>query len=725
MTQEHKGYIIYVDSGGTFTDAFIVKPDGSFVSGKAESDPIDFVGSFFNAITAAAARMGSESVEEIIANCDEIGYGTTAGTNIIVTGEGGPKLGLITTRGIEDRTFVWRQRVAGLSQMEAMHMIATGYPKPLIPRSLVKGLTERIDCKGQVLLPLREEEARLAAEELLKEEVEGIAVCFLWSFLNSSHEERVRQIIEEIAPGIMVALSSEISPTVREYPRIMSTIIDLHIGKGLRELLAIIEERLNQYGYKRPLLVMQAAGGVAQSKVVNPGTTLHSGPVGGLMGVEFLKQKYGHKNAVGSDVGGTSFDICVSPEKGEILKRESVVGRYEVATPMREIITIGAGGGTIAWIDKITRTLHVGPQSAGAVPGPVCYGKGGTEPTVTDADLVLNRINPDYFLDGSMWLNRERSMEVIEEKIAKPLQLDVIKAAEGIVDIIDASMSAALKAIVSAKGITPDQYVLFAYGGMGATHCCGYAKAKGLGFSKIIVVPYSSVFCAFGGATSDIQHRYEASPLISWRDLPYNIVTQRFELEQLTSLDQFPALTIERYNTLVRQLEKRAYDDLLAEGFSEEEAILSHEVLARYAGQLYETRCSVPVGAINEVEDVQALLKAFEEEYLSLFSAEAMAPRGGVEIISIAVVASAPATKPGLTEHEFVGKDASHALKGEREVYFDGRWMPTKIYEMARLQAGNMVEGPAIIETVDTTLVVTPQWRLTVDNFLNMALESK
>ncbi|HLA28616.1 MAG TPA: hydantoinase/oxoprolinase family protein [Syntrophales bacterium] len=714
-------YITYVDTGGTFSDAVVVEPDGTFTRGKADTLPERLEKSFFNCIEVAAENKG-KSLKEVIANSAEIGYGTTQGTNIIAAELPGPKLGMITTKGIEDRTLYWRLRSAGLTKVEAMHMAASGHPKPIIPRTLIKGVTERIDSLGEVVFPLREGEVRKAVKELLDERIEGIAICFLWSFFNPVHEQKVRDIIQEMAPGVTVALSSEVSPTIREYPRFTSTIIDLHIGKALKELLEKIEGRLRKYGYKKPLLVMQAAGGVAQTLVVKPGTTLHSGPVGGLTGVEFLKSIYGFPNALGSDVGGTSFDVTFSPEKGEELKLEPVVGRYEIATPMREIITMGAGGGTIAWVDPVTRTLRVGPQSAGGVPGPACYDIGGAKPTVTDADVVLNRIDADYFLGGRKKLNRKTALAAIEEKIAKPLKMDTIEAAYGICEIVDTAMNATVKAVLATRGADPSKFVLFAFGGAGPTHCAGYSA--GLGFPKVIIPPFAAVFSAFGAATADIKHRFEASPYLLLPNLPFDATTSGFEADKIT-LAMAPSWAISRFNSAFADLEERAFKDLDKEGFKREEVTFKHEIMARYGGQLWELRITSPVSRIKTNTDLALLVKAFENEYKTRYSEIVMSPAGGIEVISIGLVASAPAAKPRLVRKDLVGKDPSSALKGERNVYFDGKWLSTKVYEVMKLKPGNRVEGPAIIEAIDTTLVIPKDRRVTMDEYSNMVMEER
>ena len=717
---EKKGYIAYVDTGGTFSDAVIVSPDGTFSTGKAATEPNRLERSFIGCLESAGKAMG-KSLQDVLSNADEVGYGTTVGTNMIVSESEGPKLGLITTKGFEDRIHQWRLRPAGLLKPEAMHMISSGHPKPLIPRPLIKGVSERVDVAGNAVIPLDETGLRRAVTELIKAGVEGIAICFLWSFLDNAHEVRAREIINEINPGLMVSISSEVAPTMREYPRLMSTIIDLHIGRALKELLKTIERRLQEYGYTRPLLVMQAIGGVAQAEVVHPGTTLHSGPVGGLAGVEFLKRQYGIKNAVGSDVGGTSFDVTIASEKAEDFLREPIVGRYEIATPMREIITIGAGCGTIAWVGEIIKVLHAGPQSAGSEPGPVCYDAGGVLPTVADADLVTNRLNADYFLGGSKKLNRDKAMKAIQEKIADPLGIDVMDAAEGIIKIIDASMQSTLRTTLASKGIDPAKYALFAFGGGGPCHCAGYSA--GLGFPKVIIPYFASVFSAFGASTANIRHRYETSPYVSLPKLPFDEVKMRFATDELQSLDQIPPFIIERFNSMIEGLEERIYSELKFEGYTRDAVAVRYEILSRYGGQTWETRVPCPVSRIRSVEDLRTIIRLFEEEYEKVYGKVAMAPRGGLEIITVAVEAEAPTIKPVVARSELAGEDPSVARKGNRQVYFDGHWADTIIYEMDQIKAGNVIQGPAIVEGKDTTLVIPVGRKVIRDEYLNFVME--
>ena len=713
-------YIIYIDTGGTFSDTVILKSDGSFVVGKSPTTPEELEECFFKSIQAAADKMNI-SLQDVLSGTDFVGYGTTIGTNMLVTEKGGPKLGFITTKGLEDRTVIPRLRCAGLHPKDGMHIVAADGPRPLIPRKFIYGVAERVDSQGEEVIPLNEKDVEAAVRALLDEGVEGIAVGFLWSFLYHGHERRVGEIIKDMAPDLPVSLSSEVAPILREYPRFMSTIIDLYIGRALRDLLKRIEGQLKEYGYMRPLLIMQAIGGVAVSKSVKPATTLHSGPVAGLVGVEFYKKLYGYKNAIGTDVGGTSFDITMSLEKGEEYLREPIAGRYALANPMRELNIIGAGGGTIAHIDPITGGLLVGPESAGAAPGPICYGRGGTEPTVTDADLVMNRLDPDYFLGGKLDLDMKDAEAAIKEKIAGPLKMTVIEASEAICRIIDAKMEATLNTIMAVKGVDPKETVALAFGGAGASHCAGYTK--NIGFPKVIIPRHAAVFCAFGASTADIKHRYEASPFILIADIPWDIVTLRFDVHKMNSLEEIPSWVPDRFNRMFEELEQKALKDMKIEGFMWEEVSRSYEFLGRYGGQLWEIRCISPVSRIRDIKDLRVLIQAFEEEYRDLFSKEAMSPRGGLEIISIALVVEAPTQKPIFVKSDFVGEVPSQALKGRRDVCFNSAMVRTNIYDLDLLQVGNVVEGPAVIEGTETNIVVPEDRKVTTDEYLNFVME--
>ena len=719
MEQKDGRYVVYLDTGGTFSDCVIIKEDGSFVTGKALTTQDDLEICFFNAIDNAARHLGKD-LKGVLKNCDLLGFGTTAGTNALITLQG-PKLGLIITTGFEDTTIMMRGvgRWAGIHPFISMHVPATDKPEPLIPRYLIKGVTERIDTVGNVVVPLYEQEVREAVRELLDEGVEGIAVCLLCSYVNDVHEKRVAEIIGEMSPAMPVSKSHIVSPLIRDYARTNSTIADLFVGSAVRDLFEKIKQKLANQGYTRPLLVMQAAGGLSRSEVVSPITTLHSGPVGGLTGVEFFMDVYGFKNAVGTDVGGTSFDVSLVPEEGAKFLREPVVARYNLQNPMREILTFGAGGGTIAYIDKLSGALRVGPQSAGSSPGPVCYDKGGVEPTVTDADVIMGRIDPDYFLGGTITLNKEKAEKAMKEKIADPLGMTVLEAAEAVCTIIDSYMRDALHTNFATRGLNVVDYACFAFGGAGAVHCAGYTKD--MGFQKVIAAPFSATFSAFGASTANVLHRYESSPYSVFPYMEFSKTDRRFTLESLEGLSKED---LERFNRMYKDLEKRCYEDMAAEGFDRKDVQVVYPVQMRYGGQLDEVEFVSPVNQITTVDDFKSILTAFEKEYIKLYSEGALYPEGGVEIMGIALQGSAVVQTPAVPEKPLASEDPGPAKKGEREVYFEGRMVNTKIYDMNKLQAGNKIDGPAIIEGIDTNLVIPMNHKVFIDKYLNMVMET-
>lgn len=712
-------YFIYLDTGGTFSDCIVLEPSGTFVAGKSPTTPQDLSKGFFDTLEVVASEMG-KPLKDLLSNTSVLGYGTTEGTNVVVTGTGAYRLGLITTRGHEDRTIIMRLMSAGLSRQEAMHSTRVFKPEPLVPRTRIRGIVERIDSKGNIVIPLREDTVREAVKELLAEGVEGIAVGLMWSFINPCHERRVGEIIEEMAPGMPVSLSSTTAPIFREYPRFMSAIIDLYIGKALKELLERIDSRLKEHGYAYPLLVLQASGGLARAETIKPLTTLHSGPVGGFSGVEFMKSLYGYENAVGADMGGTSFDVCVSPKGQATYLREPVVGRFEICNPMREITTIGAGGGTFARVEKIANLLIVGPESAGADPGPVCYDRGGTVPTVTDADVVMNRINANYFLAGRMKINREKAIRAIQEKIADPLNLDVFAAAEGICKVLDANMGSTLRSALNVMGASASDYALVAYGSAGPTHCAGFTV--GIDFKEVIIPPFAGVFCAFGAATADIMHRYEASPFVMVTGLPYDNIKLRFKFDQVKSLDDLQLEGIDRFNRMFAELKERASTDMRHEGIDEEKVRFNYEMLGRYGRQLWELRVRIPFDRINSLRDLEAIAQSFEDSYYAEYGLQAMAPRGGLEIITIAVEAVADKPKPRFREASISGENPEKALKEVREVYFNGSFKKCKVYTMEDLLPGNLVLGPSIIEGVNTTVVIPEDRKTMVDKYRNILM---
>lgn len=711
-------YVVYVDTGGTFADAAIVGEDGTFVSGKSATTPDDLTECFFGCITDGAAKLG-QPLEQLLSDTAILGFATTAGTNALITGKGGPTLGLITTKGFEDTIAIMRMegKVAGYPVQKSLHIAGTEKPRPLVSRSLIAGVEERVTSRGRIAIGLDEDGVREAVRILVDRGAEGIAIAFLWSFLNDTHERRAAEIVAEVATDMAVAWSSDVAPVMREYPRTNSTLVNLLIGPPVRKLLEKIGHELTERGYHRKLLVMQASGGLSSSEVVRPIKTLHSGPVGGLMGVEFIRSLYDVENAVGTDMGGTSFDISVARRGISEYEKEPIVARYHLANPMLGIEALGAGGGTIARVDEITGQLRIGPDSAGAVPGPVCYGRGGTEPTVTDANVVLNRINAKYFLDGKMVLDEDAAHQAIQERIARPLGVSPEEAALGIVQGIEGIMRSGIRTFLNRKGLDPSDVLLVAFGGAGPTHCAGYSAE--LGLAGVLVPPQASTFSAFGASTADIQHRYESSVFLVASSIPHDVTTQTFDPPSLEVLGDG---WIEAYNQTFEQLEKQAYLDMEAEGFPRDLVKLSYRLDARYGGQLRETTIETSVRRLETVDDLRIVLREFEDEYARLYTRNTLYPRGGIEVVTMIVEASAPsghAFQPTRTE---IREYRPAKPIDERMVYFTGGLLPTPIHRMNALVPGDECSGPAVIEGNDTTLVILPTHTCRVDELGNLLL---
>ena len=423
-------YMIGVDTGGTFTDAVIVDEKGTIVRGKGLTTPKDFIAGVENALNAAAEHLQAP-LQNILSETKAFCFGTTIGTNAITT-RSGAKTGMITTTGARDATYIARgmSKWGGLPEAEIKHVAVTRRPEPIVPKTLIQEIQERIDWKGAIVCELSPEEVKRAVEDLVKQGVESIAVCFLWSFRNNLHEKEAERIISELYPDIYCSASCEIAPLLGEYERFITTVFDCYIGPATSKFLQSLSMTLKNKGLKGGLVVMKADGGCAFSDEVLPVATIHSGPAGGVMGARFLGELLGYKDIVSADVGGTTFDVSLIRNGKVSHSREPIMEKHHTLYPTVDLTSIGAGGGTIIWADPEMGTLHVGPKSAGSDPGPVCYGFGGTEPTLTDAALILGYINPDHFFGGTMKLNQDKATKSLE-RVASQVGMDVTQLAAG------------------------------------------------------------------------------------------------------------------------------------------------------------------------------------------------------------------------------------------------------------------------------------------------------
>ena len=700
---EKVNYVIGTDTGGTFTDVTVVSNKGEIFIDKSPTTPGDFSIGVFDAVDKISQKMGL-STEELLRSTQLFKHGSTVGTNALITRRGS-KVGLITTRGFEDTTLIMRGigRVAGLSEHEIKHQAVVTKPEPLVPRRLICGVTERIDFAGDVIIPMNEEEARRAIERLVEEEeVEAIAVNFLFSFVNPKHEEQIAQWIREMYPNrdLYVSLSCRLTPVMREYARSNTVIINAFLGKTVESYIDRLSKGLEERGLVSQPLLMQANGGAAYREDLTPIGTVNSGPCGGMIASQYMARLLGHEHVITTDMGGTSFDVSLLVDGSWRYAREPVVERFHITWPMIDIQSIGAGGGTIAWIDRVTGRLRLGPQSAAADPGPVCYDMGGEEPTVTDADLVLGYLDPGYFLGGRMKLNMRRAAEAIERKIAKPLGLSLTAAAAGIRRIIDGHMSDLIRKQIVTTGHRPSEFVMYAFGGAGPVHAASYGAE--LGVSKIVVFPTSAVFSSFGVAAADLVQSHMQTCRMAMPADPGEI------------------------NRLMKSAEERLTQVLQRAGVNREEISFRRTFYMRYRRQLNELDVPVPVKEYT-AEDMESILSEFENRYEEVFGEGASYSAAGTELVSFRVDAMAAVVKPTLPQSWPKGTDLGEAVKGERKVFYNetSSFETTTIYDYAKLEPGHELTGPAIVETPITTIVIPPRCRAKVDGYRNLELQLK
>jgi len=701
-------YVIGIDVGGTFTDAVAIESEGGFSKrifrGKAATTPQNLTQGFFNSLEDLANQIGI-TCSELLSQTLFIGHGTTVGTNALITRRGA-KVGLVTTKGFEDTTHIQRAvgKIAGLSESERKHRTMIRQPKPLVSKRLIRGVVERIDCFGKVIVPIDEKNIRAVVRELLDLKVEAIAVCLLWSFLNRSHEQKIKDIILEMAPDLTVTLSSELIPKIRENARSNTVIINAYIDRICKEYFESVTKELKNRKFQHHMASMQAFGGVTDCNRVDSISTIDSGPVGGVMGAKFLGNLMGLQNIITTDMGGTSFDVSAIYEGNEIIAREyfgapGVLARFETLVPRVDIRSLGAGGGTIARVDQSLKTLRVGPMSAGAIPGPVFYDRGNQEPTVSDIDLFLGYLNPEYFLGGRIRVNKEMSRAAIHQKLAMPMGISDVEAALGVFDIVNNMMSDAIRGYMVEKGFDPKDFIAFAFGGAGPVHASSYGELTGV--SKTVILNMAPTFSAFGIAVSDILHKKSIS---------------------LVMPEPFDAKKI---NSTLLALEEKALEDMREEGVSTERSEVVHSIDVKYGGQIHEITVSIPRKQWKQEEVSQEIKRIFMDKYEMIYGKGAAYTKGGVEIVALNVDVIGRLPKVSFQLDEPQGGNGAKAIKTYREAYFKeaNGFVMTPIYDMQLIGHGHEIQGPAIIESPQTTVVILPHQKGSVDGYKNIVID--
>lgn len=691
---------IDIDVGGTFTD-MVLTLDGERVIAKCPTTPHDLSVGFLNAIEAGGDKVGL-SVEELLPRIDIIRYSTTVALNRLLQ-RMGPRIGLLTTEGHEDAILIGRgaQWTDGQRVAERRNIAVQNKPLPLIDRNLILGVKERVDSAGQIVRPLDEEDVRRKLRLLMDRGARAIVVSLLWSFMNPTHEKRVREIIREEYKEyhigfVPVVLSSSVVSKIGEYERTMTAVLDAYLQRSMQNDIGATWDKLRDKGYRGAFLMIHNSGGSADIFKTPASRTFNGGPVAGLMGSAYFANKLGFKNVIAGDVGGTSFDVALVVESSvRNYTFRPVIDKWMVNVTMMQTISVGAGGGSIASVEQ--GRLTVGPRSAGSMPGPVCYDLGGTEPTVTDADVVLGYINPDTYYGGRMPLNKAKAEKAIRDKIAQPLGIETVEAAALIRRVVDENMAGAIKREVHMRGYHPEDFVLFAFGGAGPTHMSGLRGDV----PKAVMFPAAPVFCAMGSSIMDIVHMYEQSHRMVFMEP----MSERIVVDPDT------------FNDTVESLIGRAQADLSSEGLNIEDAVYTLELDMLYGGQVNLKRASSPRLRIDGPDDAKAIYEAFEREFSEAFSPLVVNKPGGVFLDNFVLRVTVPTWKPEVAEFALQDADPGAALVGERQAYWPetGAWVSSPIYQFEQLQPGNVVIGPAVVEAELTTIVVPPGQKFAID----------
>jgi N-methylhydantoinase A len=694
-------YIVGVDIGGTFTDCVVMDEQGTVTLGKALSTPDDFAAGALNALADAAQNLGLADENELLGATRLFFHACTVADNTLIT-RTGPKTGLLTTAGFGDTLLIMRGRTTdGLTESEAFRASTQSKPDPIIPRALIEEVAERLDYKGLELIRLEAEEIARAVRALVSRGAESIAISLLWSLTNDGHERALADYLNEHHPAIYLSLSSEVAPYLGEYERTATTAFNAYVGPKIAAYLRRLGALLKSKGLGREPLVMQAYGGVLgiDDTCRNAVGTIESGPSAGIVGSRFIGAQLGVSHVLATDMGGTTFKVGVIRDGLVEKDHRPILMRYQLFLTKIWVESIGAGGGSIVWIDPETGLLKVGPQGAGSSPGPVCYGLGGSEVTVSDADLVLGYLNEECFLGGRMRLDRENALEVLRKKIADPMNMSVADAASGIYRITNSHMSDLIRRATVERGYDPREFTLFAFGGAAPVHAGRYAAE--LDIKEIVVPLTASVHGAVGLVSSDVIYQYGRSERLS---VPAEIKRIR---------DGFTGLV------------ERAVSSLRAAGFAESEMHIVRSLDMRYRQQVHELNVPFAPGiaGLSEAE-LEEIYDRFDELYELTYGPGAGYREAGKEIMAFRVVATGELKKPRLRKYALQQNHAEAALKRERPVYFEEQmdFMPTKIYDYGRLAPGSELAGPAIIETPITTIVINPKDHALVDEYLNVRM---
>ncbi|MGE2834381.1 hydantoinase/oxoprolinase family protein [Mycobacterium sp. SMC-4] len=699
-------YSVGIDIGGTFTDAVLLDDSGTARLLKTPTTPQDPSEGVNNALALAEKELGREP-GALLSEVEFFGLGTTVATNALIERKG-VRTGIITTKGFGDTILMQRAHGhwIGRELHEIMHDSQRRVAEPVVPRQLIREVSERVDYRGDVIVALDENDVRTQVQALLDDGVAAIAVCLLWSFRNPAHEQRVAAIIREMAPQVYLSTSSELAPVLGEYERTATTALNAYLGPAVRDYMTKLNGSLRARGLNGSLRILDSGGGVITPERCGETavSVLTSGPAGGVLASAQLARQIGTPNVLTTDMGGTSFDVGMITDYEPVVQTYQEVNGYRVLKPAVKVTAIGAGGGSIARV--VGGQLLVGPTSAGSVPGPVCYGRGGTEPTVTDADVVLGIIDPAYFLGGSFALDRDGAERAMYDKISAPLGISVQEAAAGIKSIADHRMADLLDTLTVGQGHDPRDFVVFAYGGAGGSHCHQFGAE--LGAQSIIVPATATVHSAFGAVMSDLHVSAEISD-------PMHSATWHGAVD---------AFDPERFNRHFAELEAEVSKELLEGGAAAERIVISRFAEVRFRMQSKTLSVPVEPGLLNS-DSIARLLNSFETQFVDLYGSEALFHGAGVEIVSLRVQAKGALDKPRVTRVVSAGAGVGN-MPSSRPIYLgpDHGLVMADVVRGTELRPGDRVQGPAVIEHPGTTIFVGLGQGAVIDDLENTVINN-
>ena len=697
-----RSFSVGTDIGGTFTDMVVIDGGGSLRQFKVPTTPVDRSLAVIEGFKLAAADLGL-TLEEFTRNVRYFAHGTTAATNAYIERKGERTI-LLTTRGFADTIFVQRAMGSwtGIGDRSS-HYSERRNPVPLVPREDIIEIDERLDYAGDEIVRLQHDQVRAAARRIRAEGIGAVAICFLWSFVRPDHELEAARIIREECPDAFVTLSSEIAPIIGEYERTVTTVVNSYLGPIIGRYVQLLEDRLRQSGFSGDFTVMDSAGGVVEAAEAGRRAVelMVSGPAGGVLASAALARQLGFPNVITGDMGGTSFDAGLIVDGEPLVATQSITGNYHIASPRIRVTAIGAGGGSIASVEE--GVLLVGPQSAGAVPGPACYGAGGTRPTVTDADVVLGIIDPKYFLGGAIPLYRELAEQAIREHVAEPLGLSVAEAAAGIRSVAENQMADLVRTLTIQQGYDPRDFAMFAYGGAGPTH--GYAIAQEAGIATVVIPHTATVHSGYGAVSSDRFRSFQRS------DPQHTPPGQPNPAEHLD---------LARINATFAQLEERCRSAM-----SDHPRLqLKRTLYFRFRRQVHELAVPVPHGTLERA-DLAALTEEFYQRYERVYGQGTSLAEAGIEINTFRIEGRVPSSSGAAGSNGARGGTLEAADLGTREVMFEKEMIPTRIYRGELVPAGIQIPGPAILEFFGTTVVIGPLQRAVSDDGGNVIIRAR